>query len=169
MAKISVKYAISCGIFLSVVYHVSYCLGSNPLIDVRHLTLDLILFALFIFFAEKEFKIYHNNGIMHFWQGMTISFLVYGMATMLFSSFLYLYLYFQPDAVINYKEAATGFLNERANLYETQFGADGLQAQHEQIKNITMWDLISGAGIKKMLCGFFIAPIVSIILRKQPK
>ncbi len=169
MVKISIKYAILCGVFLTMIFHVSNFLGSNPLIDVSHLIFDLILFGLFVFFAEKEFKTYHNDGIMHFWQGMTMGFLVYGIGTLIFALLLLAYFYFDPDSVINYQESATKFLSEKADLYKEQFGEDGYQSQLERIKETTSWNLITSASMKKLLAGFFITPVISIILRKQPK
>lgn len=169
MVKISIKYAILCGVFLTVIFHVSNMLGSNPLIDVSHLIFDLILFGLFIFFTEKEFKTYHSNGIMHFWQGMTMGFLVYSIGTLIFAILLSIYFYFDQDAVINYQESATKFLSEKAELYKEQFGEDGYQTQLDRIRETTSWNLITSASMKKLLAGFFITPVISIILRKQPK
>lgn len=169
MLKISLKYAGICGIFLTAIFHVSYLLGSDPLIDLSHLIFDLILFGLFIFFTEKEFKSYQNGGILHFWQGMTMGFVVYTLGTLIFILLLITYFNIFPDAVINYKESATNFLLERGDLYKEQYGEEGLNEQLELIQATTIWDLVLSAGLKKLLAGFFITPVISIILRKQPK
>ena len=169
MLKTAIKYAVLCGVFITLIYHVSYWLGSNPLIDLSHLIFDLILFGLFIFFAQKEFKTYQGEGIMHFWQGMTMGFIVYGIGTLIFAVLLVAYFYFEPNAVINYQEEATKFLTEKADLYEEKFGEGSLQTQLDLIQETSTWDLISSASLKKLLAGFFITPVISIILRKQPK
>lgn len=169
MVKISLKYSVICGIFLIGMYHLSFLLDSNPLIDVTHLIFDIIIFGLFIFFAEKEFKTYKNGGILHFWQGMSIGFLVYGLATFIFIISLVIYFVADIDAVINYKEAATKFLNERAEIYKDQFGKESYEKQLEDIRSVTKWDLIFSSSIKKIMAGFFITPVISIILRKQNK
>jgi len=169
MLKISIKYALICGVFITIIYHLSFLFNSNPLIDLSHLLFDLILFGLFIFFAEKEYKTYHGQGVFHFWQGMTMGFIVYTVATILFVGALIIYFQFSEDAVRNYQEAATHFLNERAEMYREQFGEAGLQEQMDEIRDVTMWDLVQSSALKKILAGFFITPVISIILRKQPK
>jgi hypothetical protein len=60
-------------------------------------------------------------------------------------------------------------LIERADLYIEQFGEDGYQLQLEEIEGIQTWDLVSSSSMKKLVAGFFITPVISIILRKQPK
>lgn len=169
MLKVSIKYALICGVFLTIIYHVSYYLGSNPLIDISHLIFDVILFGLFIFFAEKEFKSYQSGGAFHFWQGMSIGFMIYTIATVLFGLALWVYLILSPDAVINYQEAATNFLNERAETYQNEFGADVLADQISAIQKITISDLVLSSSFKKLLAGFFVTPVISIILRNQRK
>jgi len=100
---------------------------------------------------------------------MTMGFIVYTVATILFVGALMIYFQFSEDAVRNYQEAATHFLNERAEMYREQFGEAGLQEQMDEIRDVTMWDLVQSSALKKILAGFFITPVISIILRKQPK
>lgn len=169
MFKASWKYALICGVFLTVLYHLSAFFGLNPLINIGHLVFDILIFGLFIFFALKEFKTYDNEGILHFWQGMTIGFIVFGLSTVVFSMALVIFFIFDENAVINYQEAATNFLNSRAEIYKEQFGEEGFAKQLTEIQNVAVSDLIISSAVKKILAGFFITPVISIILRKQPK
>ncbi len=168
MLKTSLKYALLSGVFMVLVYHLSFKIGVNPQIDLGHLFFDLVLLGMFIFFAEKEFKTYRNAGILHFWQGMTIGFLVYTLGAVVFLIAQIIYYNFDTQAVINYQEAATNFLNERSEIFIEKFGEDVYQLQVEEIQKVTKWDLIQESTIKKIIAGFFITPVISIILRKQP-
>lgn len=169
MVKTSIKYALICGLFLVAAYHLSYALGANPLIDITHLIFDVIIFGLFIFFAEKEYKTYKNGGILHFWQGMSIGFFVYTLASIVFVFSQIIYFALDTEAVSNYQEAALAFLNDRMDIYKEQFGDEGFERQLEDIRTVTKWDLILSSTIKKIIAGFFISPVISIILRKQLK
>ncbi len=169
MIKISIKYAVLCGIFLMVSYHISVFFNSNPLIDVSHLIFDLILFGLFIFFGQKEFKTYQSEGVFHFWQGMTMGFLIYSIAAIVFGIGLYGYFLMEPEAIEIYKEEALTFLQERSDMFISEFGEQRLIEQKAEIEAITKVDLLKSAMVKKILAGFFITPVISIILRKQPK
>lgn len=168
MLKVSLKYAVICGVFVIIAFYLSFYFGSNPLIDVRHLLFDVLIFALFIFFAEKEFKVYQNDGVLHFWQGMTIGFLVYTGASVIFFISQMIYFNVDSDALVNYQEAATNFLKERSDLFLEKLGEEGFQSQLAEIQKVTAWSLILNTSVKKLIAGFFITPLISIILRKQP-
>ncbi|WP_258101734.1 DUF4199 domain-containing protein [Marinoscillum pacificum] len=166
--KSTLKFALLAGVFMIVIYHLSFWLGVNPQIDLGHLFVDLVLIGLFVFFAEKDYKTYKNGGILHFWQGMTIGFIVYALGSAIFLSGQIFYYNFDADAVINYQSAATKFLEERSEIFIDKFGEDMYQLQLEEIKHVTKWDLIQESTVKKIIAGFFITPVISIILRKQP-
>lgn len=168
MLKTSIKYALVSGLFMILIYHLSFRFGVNPQIDLSHLLFDLILLGLFIFFTIKDFKSYQNGNVLHFWQGMTLGFQVYVISTALFCLSQIIYHIIDPTAVINYQIEATNFLNERSDLFIEKFGEDGYVLQLEEIQKVDKWDLILGSCVKKILAGFFITPVISIILRKQP-
>lgn len=168
MVKTSLKYGLLCGAFLILAFHLSFYIGSNPLIDIRHLIFDVFAFGVFIFFAQKEFREYSNEGILHFWQGMSIGFLVYIVASVLFCISLILYFQVSSHALTDYQEAARAFLQEQSQLYEKEFGKDGFSEKLQEINEVTPWSLIISSTVKKMLEGLFITPVISIILRKHP-
>lgn len=169
LLKTSLKYGALCGAFLLIIFVLSDRFGSNPLINVGHLIFDLMIFGLFIFFAQKEFKAHVSQGVLHFWQGMTIGFVVYAAGALLFASALALYLFFFPEVVINYQEAATKLLHDNAEIYIPKMGEEQFARQLEEIKNVTKGTLVVNAAIKKILAGLFVTPLISIILRKHPK
>lgn len=169
MYQTAIKYAITCGIFLSVLFHMAFYYMANPYIDINHLFFDFLIFCLFLFFALKEYKKYKNEGILHFWQAMTISFYVYVQASLLFAVYLIIYHYLNPGLLESYKAEAMVFLTERSEMYIDRFGEAQLEQQKEAIAQTTAQSLIIQAFIKKIGIGLFSAPIISILLRKKPK
>lgn len=135
--------------------------------NLAHLIIDLIIFGIFIFFGTKELKLEQNNEVLHFWQGMTMGFNMYFTATVLFSLHLIMYFQLSDHAVLDYQEAATKFLTDKQAVYEERIGQDSFQAQLEGIAGVKWSDLVWSAALKKILAGFFITPVISIILRKQ--
>lgn len=137
--------------------------------NLAHLLFDLMIFGIFIFFGTKEFKVSHDDEVLHFWQGMTLGFNTYFIATAVFSIYLLIYFQWNTDALAAYQEAATQFLMDKRAVYEEKLGKESFQAQLDGISVVTWNDLVLSAGLKKILAGFFITPVISIILRKQPK
>ncbi len=168
MIKPSLKYTILCGIFLIGLFFVSFAFGSNPLIEVRHLFFDLGILALFIFFAGKEFKDMQNDGILHFWQGISIGLIVFIPAILLFSLILFIIFELNPMLIDDYKVAARALQESRRDLFLDVYSEEDLQNQLKAINSITSLDLAIKTFGKKFFAGLLVTPIVAIILRKKP-
>lgn len=169
MLKSTLKYSVLCGLFLSALFFVSLRVGSNPLLDQRHLFFDIAVFFLFIFFAAKEFKDFRNSGILYFWQGISIGFIVLLPAVIIYCIFL-LILFDQHSVLMEqYKEGAKLLLDTQKELYIDTFGEEAIQEQYSQIKNRTSMEVTKRNAGWKVLSGFLITPVVSIILRRKPK
>lgn len=143
--------------------------GSNPLLDIRHFLFDLGIFFLFIYFAGKEFKDYRNGGYFHFWQGISIGFIVMIPAILLFSICFYVVFELNPDFLDSYKDGAKTMLIEKRDLYVERFSQEQYEIQMAAIDDETTIRLLFSTFWKKVIAGFLITPIIAIILRKKPK
>lgn len=168
MIRLSVPYAIICGVFLVILFALSFHFGLNPLMDLSQLLFDVIVFGVFGFFLIKDFKQRTENNL-HFWQGMSLSFLLSVLATSLFLVILGVYQLVDDGLVANYQEAATAFLMEKKDLYVSQFGEQAFEQQLTSIQDVTLADLMLSVGVKKLIAGLFLGPVITIILRTKPK
>lgn len=169
MVKPSIKYSVICGVFLTALFWLSVKFGSNPLLDAKHFFFDLVIFFLFIYFACREYKTYHNDGYLHFWQGMTISLIVYLPAAVIFSLLLLLTLTIDLSIIENYRLDTLAFLEGKKDVLLEGISQEEYDQQLTGVKNASISDLVISSGLKKIVAGFFITPVVSIILRKKPK
>lgn len=140
----------------------------NPYIDINQLFFDLIIFGIFIFFGASEFKKIQNAGFLHFWQGMTIGFLIYSQAVLLFALFQLGYHAWDPTLVAQYQTDTLKFLAERSDLFIGKFGEEAYTTQQELIKETTLGSIVWQSVFKKIGVGFFVSPLISILLRKKP-
>ena len=169
MIKPSVKYSLICGAFLTGLFFVSVALGSNPLIEVRHLIFDLAIFFLFLFFAGKEYKDVRNAGILHFWQGINLGFIVLIPSIIIFSLAIYLLFELNPVLIEEYKEAAKALQESEKELFLEVYSEEILQEQIRAIDSTSSIDLVLKTLWKKLFAGFLIIPVVAIILRNKSK
>lgn len=169
MLRRSVKYALICGVFAMGAFAVTFAMDGNPFLDFSYLLFDVFIFGLFAGFAAYEYKSYQNNGYLKFWEGMSISFLVYMQATVLFGIMLAVYFITSEDPLNAYQQAATSFLEAEKTTYLKKFGEDRYQQELSDIGNLTLGGLFLNTLFKKIISGFFVAPIISIILRENPK
>lgn len=136
---------------------------------MRHFFFDLGVFLLFIYFGGKEYKDYHNGGYLHFWQGISIGFVVIIPATLLFSGAFYVMFQANPELLEAYKEGARAMLIAKKDLYIERFSEEQYQQQLTAVDNETTLRLLFSTFWKKIIAGFLITPVVAIILRKKPK
>ena len=168
MLKSTIKYSVLCGIFLSAIFFISIKFGSNPLLDQRHFFFDLAVFLLFIYFAGKEHKDFRNQGLFYFWEGISIGFIVLIPAVLIFSFFLFVIFQQYPQLIDQYREGAINMVNAQKELIIENFGKEAIQDQFDQINKRTSFDLILRNSGWKVLSGFLVTPVVSIILRRKP-
>ena len=168
MVKPTIKYSVLCGVFLIGIFFISINFGSNPLLDFRHFIFDVGVFFLFIFFAGKEYKDFRNEGYLHFWQGISIGFIVLIPSVLIFSLVFYVIFELNTELIEGYKEGAKAFLLERQEFFLKEFTQEQLNDQLAAVDEVTTTQLLFSTFWKKIGAGFLITPVVSIILRKKP-
>jgi len=60
-------------------------------------------------------------------------------------------------------------VDTQRELYVETFGEEAIEGQYQQIENRTPFELIGRNAGWKILTGFLVTPVVSIILRRKPK
>ena len=167
MYKHSIKYGIACGVFLIILFQVTYAFFSNPYIDLRQVFFDLILFGIFIFFGLNEFKKFHNNGYLQFWQGMSIGFFIYIQAVIIFVVYQWI-LHSVTDSYFEaYQKDAFKYLEQRREMFEEQLGKEHFEAQKRSLDELKKSTLIWHSGVKKIAVGFFATSLLSLIQRRN--
>ena len=167
MLRLALPYSLACGVFLSILFGLSFYFGLNPFLDLSQLLFDVVVFGVFTLFVIQDKK-QKNGGTLHFWEGMSLTMLVSIISTVVFMVLLTVYHQFDDQLVMNYREAATNFLEKEKEKYIQQFGIEGMNEQLKFINQITFGDLITRTGIKKFIAGLFLGPVITIILRTKP-
>ena len=166
MKNVGLRYAGVAAFLLIIIFLVSYYIGVHPFIEISHLFFDLFVYGLVTFFALNEFKKVINEGILHFWQGMTIGFFVNIFSCGIYVVFLVLIMNFDENILISYQQEAIDFLEIKSVQYIESFGREQYENQLETIQETTTLDLIILGGLKKFISAMLITPVFSILKRK---
>ena len=167
MLKLSLKYSVASGLCLISLFILLKFLGINLFLDVNIILYDIALFGLFISFACWEFKNQRNNGILHFWQGMTIGFFVYSISIFVFMIFLITYVLFDDQYLTDYINQASSYYQSRKDEFVEYFGEEKYNAAQSQVSHANIYQLMTTAFLKKIGAALLTTPVVSIILRKK--
>ncbi|MEM9326701.1 MAG: DUF4199 domain-containing protein [Bacteroidota bacterium] len=163
------KYGLFCALFLIGIFAFNYLRGTNPFLDRNLFLVDIVLFAVFVWFAAKEFKIYAYRGFLHFWQGMTIGFFVYTIAIFAYGVVLSIYLTADGEFLAFHQSSVLSYYESNRDLFVEKWSQEEFDKAIEVVNATTNWDLIRDAVIKKLFAAVIPTPIVALILRKKPK
>ena len=166
MKEVGLRYAGAAAFLMIIVFLVSYYIGVHPFIEMSHLFFDFFIYGLVIYFALNEFKTVKNEGILHFWQGMSIAFFVNIFSFGIYMVFLFLIMNFDENILITYQQQAVDFLEIKSIQYIEGFGEEQYQSQLETIQETTILDMTLMGGVKKFLSAMLITPVLSILKRK---
>ncbi|WPP52243.1 DUF4199 domain-containing protein [Catalinimonas niigatensis] len=165
------KYGVVGGVLSIILFFVVYLLGENPLVP-NHLDffVNSIILLVFIIFSIREFRISYNSNILHFLQGITIGILTVIIIGLITSISMYVYLtYFNYDLLNSYKEIMDEQLRTNKETYIEQFDENIFNMLIVENQRISPIKLAQNEFLKKkLLVGFFVTIIVSVIMRRSP-
>jgi hypothetical protein len=167
--KVPLRYGMLGGVLGSLVVVVLYFIGRHPFLLPVIFDFRIILFAVFIFFSLKELRDYHLQGVLFFWQGMISSYVFIITSALIGAIFTWGFAKWDTDFLSSYVEK----LREQMTVYKDQIITSvGTEAYTEQLNKLPFTSPLDLAGdyfLKSMIIGLFLAIIMSVILRKQPK
>lgn len=167
LLAVPVKYALVGSTLSILLFYVMLFFDKDPLITNKYF--DVILLLIFIFFSIKEYKKYYNNGILHFWQGMTVGFLTYSCIAIVFALFIWVYLaYISPDLLQDYITDRTNLILSSKENFIVQFGEETYRKMLADMKLVSAGNVALDDFIKKLITGFFITSVIAIVMRRIP-
>jgi len=147
---------------------VLFYLGRHPLLLSPVLDARLPLYALFIFVSFKVFKEEYNDGIMDFWQGMTIGMIVYILMAMLTATFIFVFSEISTtNFLTEYIRIATGQLVEHKATFIETIGEKTYFDTLAQLPKTLPIHLAVDYLLKSMPIGLFLTLIMSILMRNK--
>lgn len=162
------KYGSVGAIMIIVSLLILFSLDRHPLLLNPVLEVRLPIYALIIFISFKSYKDLYSNGILHFWQGITmgmVAYIIMALGTALF-------IYIISDI------ASTNFLSEYIRISSSQLAANKelfIETIGEKTYIDTMAQLPKTRAIhlavdyllKSMPIGLFLTLILSVLFRNK--
>ena len=165
LVRVPLRYGIIGGSVVILLFLIFYFLDLDPIINIK--IIDLLILAIFIFFALKEFRDRYNNRELHFWQGMTggvINYLSIAIISALF--ILVMTVIIDPELTTKYIEGRIELLNQnRQTLVDTMDEETFMDAM-AGVQETSPMDLALDDFLKKSIIGLFLTIIIAVILRK---
>ncbi len=145
-----------------------YYMGKHPFLLPVVLDFRIILLGVFIFFALKEFRDFQNQGVLFFWQGMLGSYLLILVAGLTGAILIGAFASWQEKFVAEYIEVLMAQMTEFKEVLIQNVGNEAYEQQIEKLPATTAWDLAGDYFLKSQIIGFFVAIILSVVMRRHP-
>ncbi|PIB36373.1 hypothetical protein BFP72_13695 [Reichenbachiella sp. 5M10] len=167
--KISLRYGLIGSALLIIMFLVFYFSDENPLQELQ--MFDLFVIPIFIFFGLKEFRDRYNGTFLKYWEGMTGGLILYTSMALITAGFVYTFVeLIDPSLVPDYVSSRLEILEETRTKIVEEMGADSYIQSYQKVKDTTQTDILLDGFLKKIIIGFLITSVVSVVLkRKAPK
>lgn len=169
LTKVSVRYGLLSGLLGSLLSIALFYMGHHPLLAPPFLDFRILLFAIVIFFALKEFRDFHNKGILYFWQGMMGGLSITLGFAPIASGLLYLFAQWNATFVEQYINLSLEQIKNFSPEDIERIGKTTFDQSLEALKQADAYFLASRYLVQSFVLSFFITIIISVILRNQPK
>ncbi len=165
---VPLKYGFVGALMVVLALLVLFYLGRHPLLLSPVLDARLPLYALIIFISCKVFKDRYNDGIMHFWQGMSMGMIAF--IVMAFGAALFIYIFSTIEStnfLSEYIRIASGQLESNKDIFIENIGEKTYMDTLAQLPNTQAIHLAVDYFLKSMPIGLFLTLILSILLRNK--
>lgn len=166
---IGFRYGLLAAVLSVALMIFMYYMGRHPLMVSPFLDSRILLYAILIFFSLKEFREYHQEGVLYFWQGMIGSFVLVATAGVVGSLLLRIFGSLEPDFIPSYITAMTNYLQEFPEEDIQRIGKENFERNLSGLQSTNIAQMATLYLAQSFAIGLFVSIILSVIVRKQPK
>jgi hypothetical protein len=167
--KVVLNYGSAGGLMLIMAFTVFYFLDQQPWRNLISFFLDAVIIGFFLVLAIRAFKVTYNHHELRFYHGMTIGFLTFTMMAAIYAMAFAIFVYvISPDFIDTYIDLAIEDFVSRRDILTEDIEGDPDEFMAEQIaavRSITRSQIVLDLFLKRVLIGFFLTPVISIVFR----
>lgn len=166
LIAVPLKYGIIGGALSILMFLITYWMGKNPLIDLKFF--DFLILPVLLFLSMKDFKEYRNNGILHFWHGMTVGVLNYITMAAISAVFIIFFLNFIDAQLVDlYVIDRLEMIDFKKDEMVAQMGEETYLKSRSDIEDTSSGILALDDFLKKCLVGLTLTIPIAVILRRR--
>jgi hypothetical protein len=169
LLTIAVRYGAIAAVLSIALNMAMFYMNRHPVMISPYLDFRVFLYGIFIFFSLKEYRDFHNEGALHFFQGMFGSFVLVATAGVLGSILYRIFGAFETNFIPEYVRLMTEYLNGWPEEDIARVGKETFERNLQSLPSTNMGQIATMYLVQSFGIGLFVSIIMSVILRKQPK
>ncbi|WP_109832259.1 DUF4199 domain-containing protein [Reichenbachiella versicolor] len=164
----SIKFGlIGSGIYMFI-FMIYYFSGANPLVEMY--IINIFILPIFLYFGIREFRDYRNGSLLSFGQGMSLGVILYVLIATLTSAFTFVFLEFIDSSLVeNFIQVRIDDLVSNKDKTVEELGQEMFNEQVMKIENNDAKDLVLDSFLKRVLLGFFLTTVISLVMKKTER
>lgn len=166
---IAVRYGAIAAVLSIALNMAMFYMNRHPVMISPYLDFRVFLYGIFIFFSLKEYRDFHNEGALHFFQGMFGSFVLVATAGVLGSILYRIFGAFETNFIPEYVRLMTEYLKSAPEDEVARVGKETIARNLQALPSTNMGQIATLYLVQSFGIGLFVSIIMSVILRKQPK
>ena len=168
LVKVPIKYGITGGILCVMLFFVLQLGGSYPFVMSTYFMSGVIILIM-LYFSTKELRDYKYGGKLAYWEGMSAGFVCILLVAFVSAVFVYVYVsQIDRNILEDHAEYVAATLIEDPAGWIERHGEEGYQKLLDESKQlISPIELAFDDFLKKMVIGFFITTIISLLFKRS--
>ena len=167
MVRIPTRYGFLASILGAALVGVLFYFGRHPFLIPVVFDFRIVLFALFLFFAVREFRDLSNGGVLFFWQGMITSGIFILSYSLTVSTAILILGHIEPTFVTEYIRQFTEQARSYPDVAIERIGKETFERSLKELQSTSVIDMSILYFTQCWTIGFFVSIILSVILRRQ--
>jgi hypothetical protein len=167
--RISARNGAVAGVLAFVLLIVMYYMGRHPMVISPLFDFRILLLGVFIYFTLKEFRDYHQAGMLSFAQGMIGGFIVVGICSLVATTLLLFFGKWNEEFVSSYITQFTEYIKSFPKEDIEKIGKEVYERNLRELPTTNISGLAGTYFVQGLILGFFVNIIISVVLRRQTK
>lgn len=167
--RIVIRYGLISGLIGFVLLAILYYIGRHPFVIPVFFDFRILLFSFVLVFSLRDFRDFHNEGLLSFAQGMVGSFVLTFCYALVSSVLLFFFASWNNVFLSSFIELTL----EQAKSYPAEdierMGRATFEQGLKAIRDADAAYLAKRYFFQSFIISFFISIVISVILRRQPK
>jgi hypothetical protein len=169
LIKVPLRYGLIAGILGAALTVGLYYIGPHPFLFDVYTDYRIFLFGIFIFFALKELRDYHQGGILYFSHAIVASLFFLIVYAILASAIIWIFAASVPEFVQSYVRLYLEKFRTMPQEIIDKIGKSVYDRNLALIPSTNATDLAILYFGQCFVIGTFISILLSVIIRRQPK
>lgn len=169
LVRVMARFGMISGVMGIIAVLVFFYLGKHPFWIFPFFDPRVLIIAIFLVLGLREVRDYFQDGLLFFSQAMLGSLILLGVMSLIGYIGIWLFATVEPDFVKLYIVQGLDQINNIPGENADEIGKSAIEEVRKTIHLTTVSWMAKRYAIQTYLFGFFIAVIISVVLRRQSK